>query len=231
MQILTVWRYINFVGWGVITKKARCKGEFLLEYTGEKITRKEAYRREAHYEKCGNGSFLFFFGKNWWVNLFTSHPTYLPPFKNVCADNNNNNNILDLYSAFSSLNNLIKALHRYYPGHWQGRTYGGESEVGLQVIKSLRAVVTTDSWPTLALETDFLTKRPKNCALCECSLILWILTVQSKTEHAPPWKMLYVRPWSLAPVTAPTNPESKWQQLEQCLVVLGLLTGSHSHLG
>ena len=57
-----------FSGCGVFTTKDFSKGDFLLEYVGERITRKEALKRETNY-KASQGSFLFFFfdgqGRKW----------------------------------------------------------------------------------------------------------------------------------------------------------------------
>jgi SET domain-containing protein len=53
--------FLNFsLGRGVFTKRSFCKGEFLLEYKGELVSKKEGCSREDTYP-ADVGSYLFFF--------------------------------------------------------------------------------------------------------------------------------------------------------------------------
>lgn len=59
-----------FAGKGVFAKKDYKKGEFILEYDGELISRREGENREKNYSS-GLGSYIFFFkspqgGKKLW---------------------------------------------------------------------------------------------------------------------------------------------------------------------
>ncbi|XP_066916052.1 uncharacterized protein [Clytia hemisphaerica] len=48
------------IGYGVVTKKAFKSGDFLLEYTGDRISKSDALRREKHYKNQGLGCYIFF---------------------------------------------------------------------------------------------------------------------------------------------------------------------------
>ncbi|KXJ07322.1 hypothetical protein AC249_AIPGENE6663 [Exaiptasia diaphana] len=54
----------DIIGRGVFAKKAIPEGNFITEYTGEKITYEEALEREKVYEAVpGTGSSLFFYSE------------------------------------------------------------------------------------------------------------------------------------------------------------------------
>ncbi|XP_057309464.1 uncharacterized protein LOC130647571 isoform X2 [Hydractinia symbiolongicarpus] len=56
-----VIKYINpFIGSGVFTTKDLHKGDFILEYAGERISNDEADKREAEYAKNGTGCYIYF---------------------------------------------------------------------------------------------------------------------------------------------------------------------------
>uniref|UniRef100_A0A7M5XL46 SET domain-containing protein n=1 Tax=Clytia hemisphaerica TaxID=252671 RepID=A0A7M5XL46_9CNID len=47
------------IGYGVVTKRFFKSGDFLLEYAGERISKKEATDREKSYAKKGIGCYMF----------------------------------------------------------------------------------------------------------------------------------------------------------------------------
>lgn len=63
-------KHIEGKGRGVVTNKPFRKGDFLCEYAGELISRKEAVQREIEYANDPNiGSYMYFFsykGSDYW---------------------------------------------------------------------------------------------------------------------------------------------------------------------
>ncbi|XP_064619473.1 N-lysine methyltransferase KMT5A-A-like [Lineus longissimus] len=58
-------RYIDEqIGRGVFTLQDIKKGDFLLEYSGELISKKEALQREEEYKMKEKGNYMFFFKVN-----------------------------------------------------------------------------------------------------------------------------------------------------------------------
>ena len=49
-------------GLGIVTTQSFCRGDFILEYKGDVINKKEAARREEHYKRIPEmGCFMFYF--------------------------------------------------------------------------------------------------------------------------------------------------------------------------
>lgn len=57
------------IGFGIVTTKPFAKGEFLLEYTGNLLTKEAAVEMEKKHNRCREGSFMYYFvyqGKELW---------------------------------------------------------------------------------------------------------------------------------------------------------------------